>query len=296
MDDKNITGNSGFGDEDFIIGKGFEISEEPVPAAEEKHSKHKHSGGKSVIKTLIWIICIIVVSVGLAFGVIYAGADYMGIGFGRGEDCVLEIEKGTPAVKIASQLKECGAVKIPVLFRVYAKLKHYDSQFKYGVYTFNNEAGYEALSKMLIEEGSSAESVRVTIPEMSTVDDIAKILEEKGVCTKSDFIEEVQHGKFDYDFVKAIPQEKVYYRLEGYLFPETYDFYSYESKECAHLAVDKMLKTLNDKLNSSLREKISKSGYTFNEIMTLSSLVELEAGGAPEEMANVAAEIGRAHV
>ena len=118
MDDKNITGNSGFGDEDFIIGKGFEISEEPVPAAEEKHSKHKHSGGKSVIKTLIWIICIIVVSVGLAFGVIYAGADYMGIGFGRGEDCVLEIEKGTPAVKIASQLKECGAVKIPVLFRV----------------------------------------------------------------------------------------------------------------------------------------------------------------------------------
>lgn len=289
MDDKNITGNNGFGDEDFIIGKGFEISEEPVPAAEEKHSKHKHSGGKSVIKTLIWIICIIVVSVGLAFGVIYAGADYMGIGFGRGEDCVLEIEKGMPAVKIASQLKECGAVKIPVLFRVYAKLKHYDSQFKYGVYTFNNEAGYEALSKMLIEEGSSAESVRVTIPEMSTVDDIAKILEEKSVCTKSDFIEEVQHGKFDYDFVKAIPQEKVYYRLEGYLFPETYDFYSYESKECAHLAVDKMLKTLNDKLSSSLREKISKSGYTFNEIITLSSLVELEAGGAPEEMANVAA-------
>lgn len=199
------------------------------------------------------------VSVGLAFGVIYAGADYMGIGFGRGEDCVLEIEKGTPAVKIASQLKECGAVKIPVLFRVYAKLKHYDSQFKYGVYTFNNEAGYEALSKMLIEEGSSAESVRVTIPEMSTVDDIAKILEEKGVCTKSDFIEEVQHGKFDYDFVKAIPQEKVYYRLEGYLFPETYDFYSYESKECAHLAVDKMLKTLNDKLSSSLREKYQKA-------------------------------------
>lgn len=289
MDEKNITGNNNFDDDDFIIGKGFSISEEeeiqPVP----QRGKPKHSGAKSTVKTVVWVVSIIVVSVGLAFGVIFAGADYMGIGFGRGEDCVLEIEKGTPTVKIAKQLKECGAVKIPLFFRVYAKLKHYDSRFKYGVYTFNNEAGYEALSKMLIEEGSSAESARVTIPEMSTVDDIAKILEENGVCTRSDFIEEVQHGEFDYDFVKTIPQEKVYYRLEGYLFPETYDFYSYDSKECAHLAVDKMLKTLDKKLTSAMREKISKSGYSFHEIMTLSSLVELEAGGAPEEMANVAA-------
>ncbi len=57
--------------------------------------------------------------------------------------------KGNAPVKIASQLKECGAVKIPVLFRVYAKLKHYDSQFKYGVYTFNNEAGTRLFQKCL---------------------------------------------------------------------------------------------------------------------------------------------------
>ena len=191
--------------------------------------------------------------------------------------------------QIAERLEECGAVKIPLLFRTYTKLKHYDGQFKYGVYTFNNEAGYEALSKMLIEEGAKAESVHVTIPEMSSVDDIAKILEENGVCTKSDFLNEVQSGEFDYDFVKAIPEEKVYYRLEGYLFPDSYDFYNFDSKECAHLAVDKMLKTLNEKLNDALRKKISDSGYTLHEIMTMASIVELEAGGSPDEMANVAA-------
>lgn len=274
--------------DDFVIGRGFEIGENAEEDKPQK-KKSKHSGGHSLIKTLVWVLCIIIVSVGLALGVIYAGADYMGIGFGRGVECTIEIEQGMATSQIADELQECGAVRIPFLFRMYAKLKHYDSQFKYGVYTFNNEAGYEALSVMLIEEGAKAQSVPVTIPEMSSVDDIAKILEENGVCTKSDFLNEVQNGEFDYDFVKDIPEEKVYYRLEGYLFPDSYDFYNFDSKECAHLAVDKMLKTLDGKLNSTIRKKISDSGYTLHEIMTMASIVELEAGGSPDEMANVAA-------
>lgn len=275
-------------DDDFVIGRGFEIDENSG-SDKPKGKGSKHSDGHSLVKTLVWVLCIVIVSVGLAFGVIYAGADYMGIGFGRGTECTIEIEQGMGTKQIAEELKDCGAVKIPFLFRMYAKLKHYDSQFKYGVYTFNNEAGYEALSVMLIEEGAKAQSVHVTIPEMSSVDDIAKILEEKGVCTKSDFLSEVQTGEFDYDFVKDIPEEKVYYRLEGYLFPDSYDFYNFDSKECAHLAVDKMLKTLDQKLDSTLRKKISDSGYTLHEIMTMASIVELEAGGSPNEMANVAA-------
>lgn len=281
--------NGGFTDttDDFVIGKGFEIGENTEEDKPKRKGK-KRSGGHSLIKTLIWVLCIITVSVGLAFGVIYAGADYMGIGFGRGTECTVEIEQGMSTAQIAEKLNESGAVKIPFLFRMYAKLKHYDSQFKYGVYTFNSEAGYEALSVMLIEEGAKAQSVHVTIPEMSSVDDIAKILEEKGVCTKSDFLSEVQSGEFDYDFVKAIPEEKVYYRLEGYLFPDSYDFYNFDSKECAHLAAEKMLKTLDEKLSSDIRQKISDSGYTLHEIMTMASIVELEAGGSPDEMANVA--------
>ena len=302
MDDKNFTGipeensqpleakqEADNSSDDFVIGKGFEIDGGENEDNQGKKKKGRHSAGKSIIKTIIWILCIIIVSVGLAFGVIYAGADYMGIGFGRGSDVTIEIEQGMSTEQIAEELKEAGAVKIPLLFRVYAKLKHYDSQFKYGVYSFNTESGYEAISQMLIEEGALAQSVKVTIPEMSSVDDIAEILEENGVCTKSDFINEVQNGEFGYDFIDDIPVDNVYYRLEGYLFPETYDFYNFDSEECAHLAVEKMLKTLDDKLTDGMRQKISESGYTLHEIMTMASIVELEAGGSPDEMANVAA-------
>ena len=302
MDDKNFTGipeensqpleekqEADNSSDDFVIGKGFEIDGGENEDNQGKKKKGRHSAGKSIIKTIIWILCIIIVSVGLAFGVIYAGADYMGIGFGRGSDVTIEIEQGMSTEQIAEELKEAGAVKIPLLFRVYAKFKHYDSQFKYGVYSFNTEAGYEAISQMLIEEGALAQSVKVTIPEMSSIDDIAEILEENGVCTKSDFINEVQNGEFGYDFIDDIPVDNVYYRLEGYLFPETYDFYNFDSEECAHLAVEKMLKTLDDKLTDGMMQKISESGYTLHEIMTMASIVELEAGGSPDEMANVAA-------
>ncbi len=272
--------------EDFIIGKDFNIEEEtvsePVPVKTKKKSK-SHSG----IKTVIWVVSIIAVSVALAFGVIFVTADYLGIGFGRGKDCVIEIEKGTSVKKIANQLSDCGAVKMPILFRVYSKLKHFEGKYKYGVYEFNNELGYSGLAEMLTSEGAKADTARVTIPEMANIDDIAKLLDEAGVCKKNDFLYEVRNGKFDFDFVKEIPADEVYYRLEGYLFPETYDFYSYDSKECAHLAVYKMLSTLDERIKP-FREEIKNSKYSFHELMSMASLVELEAGGSPSEMPNVA--------
>ena len=68
---------------------------------------------------------------------------------------------------------------------------------------------------MLIKDGAKAETVEVKIPEMATVDDIATLLSDAGVCTKGDFYDAVQNGDFDHDFIKEIPKEKVHYRLEG---------------------------------------------------------------------------------
>ena len=187
-------------------------------------------------------------AIGIALGVIFSVADYLGIGFGRGGDCIVEIEKGSSVANIAEELNDCGAVKIPILFRLYSKIKGYENNYKYGVYEFNTELGYSGLAEMLMKDGAKADSVKVTIPEGSRVDDIAESLSKAGVCEKSDFLYEVNNGEFDFDFIKEIPAEQVHYRFEGYLFPETYDFYSYDSKECAHLAVFKMLQTFSERI------------------------------------------------
>ena len=277
--------------DDFVIGKGFEISKTPE-TDKPKNKKGKHSDGHSVLKTVIWVLCIVVVSVGLAFGLIYAGADYMGLGFGRGTECTIEIEQGMATAQIADELEECGAVKIPLLFRMYAKLKHYDSQFKYGVYTFTNEAGYEASSVMLIEEGAKAESVTVTIPEGTGINDftknvngekvtvpgIATLLENAGVCTRYDFLTALDEAKRDSKLLQCADDVKTYYTLEGYLFPETYSFYSYDSAECAKLAVDKMLKESEKRITDSMFKRAEELGYSMNEILTMASIIQMESG------------------
>ena len=116
-------------DDDFIIGKGFNV-DEPEQKGKKKRGKRKAKNGNSVVKNVIWIACIIIVSVGLGVTCIYAGADYLGLGFGRGEVVQMEVPMGSSTVAIAEKLEESGAVKMPMLFRVYSKLKGYESAYK----------------------------------------------------------------------------------------------------------------------------------------------------------------------
>ena len=285
-------------DDAFIIGKGFNTPE----ITEEKMPKKKAKKTKSVIKRIIWIMTIIIVSFSLAFGIIYAGADFMGIGFGRGADMSMNIEMGTPAAQIAEQLKEAGAVKIPLLFRVYSKINGYDSQFKYGLYTFNTEAGYDTLAEMLINEGAKAESITVTIPEGTGITDYTKnvngekvtvpgigtLLEKAGVCSKSDFMMAINDVKYESKLLKNVNVGKTYYELEGYLFPETYEFFAYDSEEWAKLVVSKMIAESENRITDAMFKRAEELGYTMNEILTMASIIQMESGQNNSEMANVA--------
>ena len=290
-DNSNIGRPLNDDDDDFIIGKGFQLDDDSE-LNQKTRKKHGKKGGNSIAKSIVWILSIIVISVGLAFGIIYAGADFTGIGFGRGDDAVMEIEMGTPAAQIAEQLKDSGAVKIPFLFRTYAKLKHYDSQFKYGVYTFNTEAGYKELCKMLINDGAKAQTVTVTIPEGTGINDftknvngekvtlpgIATLLENAGVCSRSDFLNALDEAKRDSKLLQCADDIKTYHTLEGYLFPETYSFYSYDSEKCARLAVDKMLKESEKRITDSMFKRAEELGYSMNEILTMASIIQMESG------------------
>ncbi|MBQ0083791.1 MAG: endolytic transglycosylase MltG [Clostridiales bacterium] len=255
---------------------------------EEKHSHRRKKKKKNLIRNIIWIVAIVVLSVGLAYGLIEATGEFLGIGGDRGRDIVVEIDKGMSTKAIAERLEDAGALNYPFAFRIYSKIKGYDGKFAYGVYSFNNEKGYEDLADMLMTEGAKAESVKVTIKEMSTVDEMAKVLEESGVCTAEEFKWEVNYGEFKNPFIESLPAEKVHYRFEGYLFPDTYDFYCYDSKACAHLAVQKMLDKMEQEFTEEALQKAEDMGYNIHQMLTMASLVELEAGGQPAEMSNVA--------
>ncbi len=291
--------NFNMNDDDFVIGKGFNVSEPETKNSKKKRAKK----GSTIIKNIIWILSIIVVSVALAGSVIMGLFDYVGLGFGRGESVQVDIPYGSSTVAIAEKLEEAGAVKMPIFFRIFSKLKGYESQYKYGLYTFSSDIGYGNIADMLMNDGAKAESVTVTIPEGTGINDythivdgeektikgIATILEEKGVCKKSDFIYALNEVELDSKLLKNCNDGRTFYTLEGYLFPDTYEFYSYDSEECARMVVEKMIKQTESKITDDMYKRAEEMGYSINEILTMASIVQMESGQSVEHMPSVAA-------
>lgn len=254
------------------------------------------------IKKPIIIGVIAVLAVCLA-ALIYIGCDFLGIGIGKGKNITLEVEKGSSTTAIVNELKESGAINCPFAFRVYSRLKGYDGMYKYGKYEFKNDVGYSAIADKLMYEGEKAETVTVTIPEGTGINDytknvngekvvvpgIATLLEKKGVCTKEDFLGALNSAELTSELLKGSNKEEAYYALEGYLFPDTYNFYAYDSKECAKLAVERMIKQTEAKLTEDIYKKAEAKGYSINEILTMASIIQMEAGNNTSEMKDVAA-------
>lgn len=127
-------------------------------------------------------------------------------------------------------------------------------------------------------------TVRVTFPEGLTAKQIAEKLEENKVCSAEDFMALVQgeyYAALSYDFIPEIENtENKAFVLEGYIFPDTYEFYKGESAETA---LARFLKNTDVKLTEEYRQRAQELGYTTDEIITLASIIQEEAGD-PEEM------------
>ena len=272
--------------DEFVIGSGFVIDDSSLNQHEPKPEPKKKRNKRGVISTIVWAVCILLVSASLAVGGIFFVIDYMGLGGSK--KITISIEENESLDSIANELEEKGAIRFPFLFKFYAKAKGYYEMFIPGAHTFNTDSGYSGIIyEFTMVKGYTIETVTVTIPEMATVDDIAKLLEENKVCSRAEFINEVEKGDFKFGFLKDIPEMKVHYRLEGYLFPDTYEFYVWNSQEGAHFAIQKMLENYDAKFNSKYREKATKLGYTMHEITTMASIIELECSGYYNEMPKV---------
>lgn len=143
------------------------------------------------------------------------------------------------------------------------------------------------------EPGESAESSEpappltftLVIPEGYTLARIGMVLEDKGVCTADEFIAASQNGDFSaYPLIaEQIPSSKRCFKLEGYLFPDTYDIYSVDTPDAI---IRKILDHTEQKISADLRAEIAASGYTVDEILAMASIIEKEAFGA-EHMPNI---------
>lgn len=130
--------------------------------------------------------------------------------------------------------------------------------------------------------------VTLTFPEGESLTEIFTALEENGVSTFAELTDMAENYDYSYyPLIAAAPSSGRCYRLEGYLFPDTYDFYVGEKPQDA---IGRFLRNAEARITDSHRQRAAEMGYTIDQVLTVASLVQRE-GSNPNEVANIAAVI-----
>ncbi|HAP32750.1 MAG TPA: endolytic transglycosylase MltG [Firmicutes bacterium] len=209
-------------------------------------------------------------------------AQYNGVNYAKKE---IVIPLNYSAADIAVLLEEEGIIKSALLFQLYARYHGYDQHLQAGRYMLNPAMGLADILEELKQGVVFKETRRFTIPEGFTMEQIAARLDAAGLAAADLFKEASrQYYNDNFAFLDEIPAG-VYHRLEGYLFPDTYEVFP-ESNADDIITI--MLQRFAGVFNERYRSRAAELGLTIHEAITLASLIERE-GRVREEKPLIAA-------
>lgn len=191
------------------------------------------------------------------------------------------ISPGETAAQIAQRLAAEGLIRDANLFQVLLRVRGVDTQLEAGDYQLRRNMNMEEVMATL--QVGRPPTIALTIPEGWRAEQIAGLLKAKDVADPGRFLELVHAGTgFSYDFLANRPEDVK--SLEGYLFPDTYEFHS---DATAADVIDRMLTTFDERFTSEMRQQAEAQGLSIHEVVTVASIVEREAR-VPEERAVIA--------
>ena len=271
------------------------------PSKRRPKNKQKYGlfGLPHVIVTGVWLVIILMIG-GFLGQWIWKGASDV-LAFGRDEKSVIiTITEEDDLDSVIDKLQTAGLIHEPMWFRWYAQITGAMEDIDPGTFELNTLFDYRALVAHMSSNSASRVSVKVVIPEGYTCAQIFQLLEEKGVCSAADLESASISGDFsDYWFLEGMTQNDKYC-LEGYLFPDTYEFYIGEN---ASHVLGTLLNNFDNRftdimmgklevLNETLAEQMRKNGlsesyiqehqFTIREVVIIASLIEKETTGVSE--------------
>lgn len=275
--------------------------EDSAPSKRRPKNKQKYGmfGLPHVVVTAVWLVIILMIG-GFLGQWIWKGASDV-LAFGREEKVVtITITENDDLDSLIDKLHSAGLINEPMWFRWYAQITDVMEDIGTGTFELNTLYDYRALVSHMSPNSAARVTVKVVIPEGYTCAQIFQLLEEKGVCSASDLETASMGGDFsDYWFLEGVTQTNKYC-LEGYLFPDTYEFYVGE--DANHVLstllnnfdnrfTDIMMSKL-DVLNDTLAQKMRENGlseeyiqehqYTIREVVIIASMIEKETSGVSE--------------
>ena len=275
------------------------VRDHPAPKGRPKRRKGEGLLGiPNILVTLVWIAIILAIGVTLGRMIWVCAADVLA--FGREDHKVTITISSTDDIDdIAQKLKSANLIRYPGLFKLYASFAVDEGEIQPGIWDLNTLYDYHALVNMM-SPSSHRSVVTIMIPEGSSCRQIFELLQEKRVCTVEALESYAATGDLgDHWFLDGLTRGDKYC-LEGYLFPDTYEFYTNDSPANV---LGKMLGNFDKRVDDSLREKltelnahisdmmrkdgrgndyISSHQFTMADVVTVASLIEKETASADE--------------
>lgn len=188
---------------------------------------------------------------------------------------------------VTDALKDAGLIEYKWLFNLFCKVSTASEKVSPGEYELKSTFDYRALIQNMRAGSASTVTVDVTLPEGFSMYQIFKRLEEKNVCSYEELMESAANDNFNYSFLPDEAHSSLYAdlpygdatRLEGFLFPDTYQFYVGMQ---ASSAINKMLETFYYKQTAEMLQKAADMNMSINDVVVVASLIEKEAANDGE--------------
>ncbi len=272
------------------------VKGKPAPAVRQKKSakKRKYDFINSVLVACVCVIFISILTVTASTVAMTTINDILVIDRGENDDYISVYipPEATEYEQVYEIIKDAGLIKQPLITNIFCKFRHYDEvdvyndetekyetvRIKYspGTYFLNAEMGIESiLEEIMVSSSGYKDTVRLTFPEGWTIAQIFQKIEKYGVCEAEKLYANLEITGEQYGFISDIDSSNGrYLTAEGYLFPDTYDFFIGEN---AGSVIKKLFNNFESKWKDEYNDRLKKLGMSMDEIITIASIIQREA-------------------
>lgn len=270
-----------------VFSKGNKRAFKRAKRKEKKRLKRCGRSNRMLFK-LAWISMVVVVSFIFSQYIMTGVKDMLAMNRLDSTTAQISLTNGDTVSKISGTLKELNVIKNESFFRMYSSIFKPSLKFSTGVFDIPKNLEYEEILSYMQTKKNRTDLIDITFTEGLTILECGDLLETNGICKKDDFLAKCNSSEFDskYGFLTNITNSSErYYKLEGYIYPDTYKFYKDTDSE---EVIKKCLKNFEDKIMgvkkmtgydkaTSIAEIAQNDDMSVDELMTLASMVQSEA-------------------
>ena len=247
-----------------------------------------------IISTVIWLAITALIGISLGRVLWVCCADVMA--FGKPEvTAYITVTEEDDIESVAQKLEDAGLIRYSGLFQKFAEITKKQDRINAGVYELGSHLDYNAMINHMVYSSTGREIVEITFPEGYNTAQTFRLLESKGVCSVADLEEWAANGELsEYWFLEGVKRGDKYC-LEGYLYPDTYQFYTNSEPQ---VVLEKFLDAFDMRFTDIMKEDfatmqqryskmlanrgMADQTLTLHQVVTVASVIERETANDAE--------------